>query len=170
MTETKDFATRVTYAPDESGPPRSQHLDDPASGSSGKHPIDAKRRPVPHARRHTGNALRSGCPKRGRRPSSTEVLGPGAVDYPGWCDYLRLHVQVKRFAGGTMDQAEHDFVANQLQSCDNQPAVTTTAPTTTTTAPPRSGSCTHWHAGHPKHTHPGTSHDGTHRSGKCAGY
>jgi len=46
---------------------------------------------------------------------------------------------------------------------------TTTAPTTTTVPPP-SGSCTHWHAGHPKHTHPGTNHDGTHTSGKCAGY
>lgn len=27
-----------------------------------------------------------------------------------------------------------------------------------------------WHAGHPKHTRPGTNHDGTHRSGKCAGF
>ena len=112
--------------------------------------------------------------KGGRDPlewwNTSGSTTPRNVDYPGWCDYLRLHVQVKRFAGGTMDQAEHEFVANQLQTCDNQPAVTTTAPTTNTTAPPPSGSCTHWHAGHPKHTHPGTSHDGTHRSGKCAGY
>ena len=50
------------------------------------------------------------------------------------------------------------------------PTTTTTRPTTTTTRPTRSGTCTHWHAGHPKHTHPGTNHDGTHTSGKCAGY
>ena len=55
----------------------------------------------------------------------------------------------------------HSMVADEVE-------VTTT--TTTTTTPPPSGTCTHWHAGHPKHTHPGTNHDGTHESGKCAGY
>jgi len=105
---------------------------------------------------------------------------PRTTDYPGWCAYLRLHVQVKRLAGESMDQAEHDFVVNQLRTCDSQPTVTTTTrPATTTTVyrpttqrPPRypSGSCTHWHAGNPKHTYPDTNHDGTHRSGKCAGY
>lgn len=52
------------------------------------------------------------------------------------------------------------------------PTSTTTDPaqTTTTTARPTTTTCTHWHAGHPKHTHPGTNHDGTHQSGKCAGY
>ena len=103
---------------------------------------------------------------------------PRTNNYPGWCSYLELHVEVKRFAGGTMDQAEHDFVVNQLADCANNPTTTTTVstttttryvPTTTTTRAP-TGSCTHWHAGHPKHTHPGTNHDGTHRSGKCAGY
>ena len=120
--------------------------------------------------------------KGGRDPlewwNTSGSTSPRRVSYPGWCDYLELHVQVKQAWDGTMDQAEHDFVAAQLGGCASQPPATTpttqppttTTPTTTsTTAPPRSG-CTHWHAGHPKHTHPGTNHDGTHRSGKCAGY
>ena len=40
----------------------------------------------------------------------------------------------------------------------------------TKTTQPKQGGCTHWHSGHPKHTHPGTGHDGSHKSGKCKGY
>ena len=129
------------------------------------------------SRNHRASVSSVNRGKGGRGPvgvggNTSGSTTPRNVDYPGWCDYLRLHVQVKVFAGGTMDQAEHDFIVEQLRTCDSQPAVTTTTtrPTTTTTVPTRSGSCTHWHAGHPKHTHPGTNHDGTHTSGKCAGY
>ena len=111
--------------------------------------------------------------KGGRDPlewwNTSGSTSPARVSYPGWCDYLALHVQVKQSWNGTMDQQEHDFIVGQLADCTNNPTTTTTAPTTTT-VPPGSGSCTHWHAGHPKHTHPGTGHDGTHTSGKCAGY
>jgi len=91
---------------------------------------------------------------------------PSHVDYPGWCDYLALHVQVKVSWDGTMDQEEHDFVSRHLSDCksgkDSQKV-------TTTTTQPRGG-CTHWHSGEPKHTHPGTDHDSTHKSGKCKDY
>lgn len=42
---------------------------------------------------------------------------PRTNDYPGWCEYLRIHVSVKRAFGGTMDQAEYDFVTDQLAGC-----------------------------------------------------
>lgn len=102
------------------------------------------------------------------------TTSPRRVAYPGWCDYLTIHVNVKRARGMTMDRAEYDFVADQLRGCSG----TTTAPPPPEPPPPEpppppprpTGTCTHWHAGHPKHTHPGTNHDGTHTSGKCAGY
>ena len=106
---------------------------------------------------------------------------PRTRDYPGWCKYLRIHVEVKSKYGGSMDQAEYDFVSDQLDGCGSgsvtrvsptttKPVVTTTRPVATTIRKTSSGSCVHWHAGNPKHTHPGSNHDGTHGSGKCAGF
>lgn len=37
--------------------------------------------------------------------------------YPGWCQYLYKHVEVKLHWGATMDQAEYDFVEEQLSQC-----------------------------------------------------
>ncbi|MXZ68590.1 MAG: hypothetical protein F4Z17_06380 [Acidimicrobiia bacterium] len=42
---------------------------------------------------------------------------PRTNDYPGWCEYLRIHVTVKVAWAGTMDQAEHDFISDQLADC-----------------------------------------------------
>ncbi|MYC84110.1 MAG: hypothetical protein F4X18_01145 [Acidimicrobiia bacterium] len=42
---------------------------------------------------------------------------PRTNDYPGWCEYLRIHVAVKVAWAGTMDQAEHDFISDQLADC-----------------------------------------------------
>ena len=82
------------------------------------------------SRNHRASVSSVNSGKGGRDPlewwNTSGSTTPRNVDYPGWCDYLRLHVEVKRFAGGTMDQAEHDFIVGQLQTCDNQAAVTTT--------------------------------------------
>lgn len=110
---------------------------------------------------------------------------PRTGDYPGWCDYLLLHVEVKLRWDGTVDQAEHDFLVTHLSNCGhtangtNQttdtPTSTTTMSVTTTRAATTkpSKTCTHDGRGHGflgynprKHTHP-TDH--THKSGKCAG-
>ena len=42
---------------------------------------------------------------------------PRTVDYPGWCNYLDIHVTVKSEWGGSMDQAEYDFVESELGQC-----------------------------------------------------
>lgn len=42
---------------------------------------------------------------------------PRKVDYPGWCQYLYIHVAVKVAHKSTMDQAEYDFVKAQLEMC-----------------------------------------------------
>jgi len=62
---------------------------------------------------------------------------PRTNNYPGWCDYLNIHVKVKVKYAATMDQAEYDFVKAQLAECDGKPIPTTsttstTVPTTTT--------------------------------------
>ena len=42
---------------------------------------------------------------------------PRKVTYPGWCDYLTLHLAVKDKYDAAMDRAEWDFVAAQLAAC-----------------------------------------------------
>ena len=42
---------------------------------------------------------------------------PRNVDYPGWCDYLILHVEVKNMYVANMDQAEIEFLKKQLKQC-----------------------------------------------------
>ena len=39
------------------------------------------------------------------------------MTYPGWCDYLTLHLAVKDKYDAAMDRAEWDFVAAQLAAC-----------------------------------------------------
>lgn len=69
---------------------------------------------------------------------------PRTSNYPGWCDYLVLHVEVKNVWGGTVDQAEHDFLVKHLSDCghsvtgtgqavDVTKVITTTEPVTATT-------------------------------------
>ena len=106
---------------------------------------------------------------------------PRTNNYPGWCHYLDVHVKVKVKWGGTMDQAEHDFVSAQLDDCDSVEPVTpppTTTPTTRASEPDRpSGTCTHNWRGHATygpsqgtHTHGNGTASHSHPSGKCAGY
>ncbi len=68
--------------------------------------------------------------KGGRDPlewwNTSGTTSPRQVSYPGWCDYLTLHVQIKQTWAGTMDKAEHDFIRTQLANCSNQtPAAAT---------------------------------------------
>ena len=76
--------------------------------------------------------------KGGRDPlewwNTNGKTSPRKVEYPGWCDYLNIHVEIKTKYDATMEQAEHDFVKKQLQGCEtngNPPPTTTT----TTTVP-----------------------------------
>ena len=90
------------------------------------------------SRNHRASVSSVNRGKGGRDPlewwNTSGSTTPRNVDYPGWCNYLRLHVQVKVSAGGTMDQAEYDFIVEQLGTCDSRPAVTTTTATTTAAA------------------------------------
>lgn len=92
-----------------------------------------------------------------------------------WCAYVTVTRDVKAAYDLAMDQAEASVMTRWLENCGEVGiqvpsfTATTRAPTTSTLVSLDEG-CTHWHAGNPKHTHPGTDHDGTHRSGKCAGY
>ena len=43
---------------------------------------------------------------------------PRKVDYPGWCDYLTIHLAVKDEYDAAMDKAEWDFVTTQLAACE----------------------------------------------------
>lgn len=47
---------------------------------------------------------------------------PRKVDYPGWCQYLYFHVEIKHQYGATMDQAEWDFVRDQVAKCGDAPS------------------------------------------------
>lgn len=103
---------------------------------------------------------------------------PTADIPPGrWCAYVTLTRDIKAAYDLTMDQAEARVMTEWLEYCGEggsggsaDPATITSSRATTTTTAPAEASCTHWHTGNPKHTHPGTNHDGTHQSGKCAGY
>ncbi|WP_420614299.1 hypothetical protein [Candidatus Spongiisocius sp.] len=92
-----------------------------------------------------------------------------------WCAYVTLTRDIKAAYDLAMDQAEASVMTRWLENCGevgiqvSSATATTRAPTISTPVSLDEG-CTHWHAGNPKHTHPGTDHDGTHRSGKCAGY
>lgn len=48
---------------------------------------------------------------------------PREAGYPGWCEYLGIHVDVKQKYGMSMDRAEYDFVSEQLRVCDVAPPV-----------------------------------------------
>ena len=92
-----------------------------------------------------------------------------------WCAYVTLTRDIKAAYDLAMDQAEASVMTRWLENCGEAgiqvSSATATTPTSTTSGPVSvDEGCTHWHAGNPKHTHPGTDHDGTHRSGKCAGY
>ena len=43
---------------------------------------------------------------------------PREVNYPGWCDYLRVHLAIKDRYDASMDPTEWNFVAAQLATCD----------------------------------------------------
>ena len=62
--------------------------------------------------------------KGGRDPlewrSTDGKTTPRKNDYPGWCNYLEIHVEVKVAYGMSMDQAEYDFVEEQLAACAAQ--------------------------------------------------
>lgn len=86
---------------------------------------------------------------------------PTSVSNQRWCDYLQLHTSVKATRKMTMDRAEHDYIISWQSRCDwtlvgNPPVSSTPSlpPRASATEPSnQSLSCTHWHAGHPKHTH-----------------
>ncbi|MDE0233254.1 MAG: S-layer homology domain-containing protein [bacterium] len=46
-----------------------------------------------------------------------DPASPQNTNYPGWCEYLHMHVDVKYRYQATMDQAEYDFVKEQLGNC-----------------------------------------------------
>ncbi len=50
---------------------------------------------------------------------SDSPTSPRIVDYPGWCEYLNIHVKIKDDWEASMDQAEYDFVRSQLRQCSN---------------------------------------------------
>lgn len=103
-----------------------------------------------------------------------------------FCDFVVVWVAMKSDWRMTADAAEHAAVSAILaDDCTNGPvsnsdgpadtgtANSTSATTTSTTAVQNADApsgCVHWHSGHDKHTHPGTDHDSTHATGKCAGY
>ncbi len=80
--------------------------------------------------------------KGGRDPlewwNTDGKTSPRKVDYPGWCDYLEIHAEVKVKYGATVDQAEYDFVEEQLEECESSGG---SPPTTTTTTQPAAGGC-----------------------------
>lgn len=69
--------------------------------------------------RRANGSVNSG--KGGRDPlewwNTDGKTTPKTVTYPGWCDYLRLHVEIKVKWGGTMDLEEHEFIVGQLRGC-----------------------------------------------------
>ncbi len=42
---------------------------------------------------------------------------PRLTNYPGWCTYLHIHIEVKAFSDGTMDEAEHAFLKSEINKC-----------------------------------------------------
>ena len=51
--------------------------------------------------------------------NTNDAASPQRVNYPGWCQYLYIHVAVKADIewNATMDQGEYDFVKTQLELC-----------------------------------------------------
>ena len=51
--------------------------------------------------------------------NTNDAASPQKVNYPGWCQYLVIHVAVKADSlwNASMDQAEYDFVKEQLGKC-----------------------------------------------------
>lgn len=99
-----------------------------------------------------------------------------------FCEFVAIWVAAKAQWQMTADRSEHDAVRSLLASdcadasspslrgTSSLPAAAEPSSSRRTDEPEQAGGCTHWHAGNPKHTHPGTNHDGSHTSGKCAGY
>ncbi len=56
-------------------------------------------------------------------------------DLPGWCQYLVLHVQVKRELGMTADRAELDYIARSWATHCGDAEAAPAAPATSTPAP-----------------------------------
>ena len=93
------------------------------------------------------------------------------------CVLIQRWASVKTAWSMSADNQEHAYLSQALNVCGTggilptpTPVPTATPKPTPTPTPRPSGGCTHWHSGQPKHTHPGTNHDGTHKSGKCRGY
>ena len=98
-----------------------------------------------------------------------------------FCEFVAIWVGAKSEWRMTADREEHSAVKRILQNdCYDTDAPNLNGPADGAPTDVErgqdggqdgpGGTCTHWHSGNPKHTHPGTDHDGTHRSGKCTGY
>jgi len=94
------------------------------------------------------------------------------------CLLIRQWASVKAGYPMSADSREHAYVSKALADCGSGNVITqesafspqaTPKPIPTATPKPNpAAKCTHWHKGHPKHSHPGPAH-GPHASGKCKG-
>ena len=107
------------------------------------------------------------------KTANTSACGGGyTLTAKGRCEMVTITLRVKAEFKLSVDAAEHSELKRLYGLCDS-PAASQPAETSTPQPqlqPEKRGSCTHWHAGNPKHTHPGTNHDGTHVSDKCKGF
>ena len=90
----------------------------------------------------------------------------------GYCKFIRITVAVKLKYGLSADRDEK-AVLDEGCAETGAPSPPGTPPAGAPEKQPRpqtGRSCVHWHAGNPKHAHPGSGHDGTHKSGKCKGF
>lgn len=102
----------------------------------------------------------------------------GGYELTDYCLLAKISYKIKLKYSLTIDDTEAKVMSScqlEITTIETQPKSTETKESETQPKSPvvhiqPTESCTHWHAGHKKHTHPGTNHDGTHKSGKCADF